>query len=458
MRIIYFDIDCLRPDHLGAYGYQRPTAPAIDHIAAQGMCFDHYYCSSSPCLPSRTALASGRFGIRNGVLNNHGPGTAFRIANRNYGGPRPENDMLPRRLRLGGYDTVCFSNFADRHNAPWFTTGWTEFHTPNLKGGNETADEVNAPLLHWLRHNATRENYYLHINYWDAHRCYKMDASWADRFRDIPVAQPWPDHATIAAHQGIRGRFTAQGQFPDGKSPFPLMPGSVASRADFEHMINGYDAAIAFVDSHVTQVLEELDRQHVLDDAAVIISADHGDAFGEHGIYSDHVCADECIHRLPLIVRWPGITGPRTRSGALLYNVDLAPTLCELLGIEIPAQWDGQSFAQRLRGTKDPGPGREYLVWDCGLYSVQRAVRTRQHLMIRTYDPFGYGFEPVALYDMHQDPYQTRNIAADTPGAVHDCRARLAGWIEEQKTKPNWVTDPLDDILAARNRTERAVP
>ena len=85
----------------------------------------------------------------------------------------------------------------------WFMRGWTEFHTPNLKGGAETAEEVNEPVLRWLKTNATRENYLLHINYWDAHRIYRMDPSWADRFKDHPVQQSWPDEKTIGDHQSI---------------------------------------------------------------------------------------------------------------------------------------------------------------------------------------------------------------------------------------------------------------
>jgi len=72
MRILYFDIDSQRADHLGCYGYHRPTSPNIDRIAADGVRFDNYYVSDSPCLPSRTALFSGRFGIHNGVINHGG--------------------------------------------------------------------------------------------------------------------------------------------------------------------------------------------------------------------------------------------------------------------------------------------------------------------------------------------------------------------------------------------------
>ena len=448
MRIVLFDIDCLRPDHLGCYGYGRPTSSTIDWVAQHGVRFGHYYCASSPCLPSRTAWASGRFGIRNGVISNHGAGAQFSIRTRDYVGPQPDNEMLMRHLRAHDYDTVSFSNFADRHNALWFMWGWSEFHTPNLRGGQETAEEVNEPVLRWLRGNARRENYLLHINYWDAHRPYKMDARWAEKLNSYPVDPPWPDAPTIQAHQAIKGPFTAQGQFRDNVSPHPLMPGAVSSREDLKHAITGYDAAIAYVDHHVKVVLEELERQGVLDDTAIIVSADHGDAFGEHGIYTDHVCADECIHHIPLVIRWPGVSAAGHTSDAFLYNVDLPPTLCDLLGLPAPADWDGSSFCQNIQG--QVGLDRPYLVWDHGLYTVQRAVRTRTHLMIRTYGDYGYPFEPVELYDMDQDPYQTQDLSAERPDLVERCSSLLAEWLQQQWTKPHYRGDPLEAILQER--------
>ncbi|MFC1525964.1 sulfatase [Candidatus Latescibacterota bacterium] len=448
MRIILFDLDCLRPDHLSCYGYDRPTSPNIDRLAADGMRFTRYYCADSPCLPSRAGLASGRLGIHNGVVSNVGAGSRFRLRHRPYGGPEPAEQMLMRQLRAQGYDTISFSNFADRHSAYWFMCGWSEFHTPNLKCGSETAEEVNEPLMRWLEHNATRDNYLLHINYWDIHRIYKMDPSWADRFAHHPVPQAWPDEEAIARHQDITGPFTATGQFREGVEPPPLMPRSVGSRSDFEKMVTGYDAAIAYTDHHVGLVLEELDRQGVLDDAVVIFTADHGDAFGEHGIYSDHVCADECIHRIPLIVRWPGRTPANGECDALLYNVDWSATLCELLGAPVPERWDGISFAPQVGGA--PDGGREYLVWDHGLYTVQRAVRTRRHLLVRTYDNHGYRFEPVELYDMEADPYQTRDLASEDPELVAQLLGQMDRWVEEERGRDGWRSDPLMDILHER--------
>jgi choline-sulfatase len=302
--------------------------------------------------------------------------------------------------------------------------------------------------LHWLHHNAKRDNYLLHINYWDVHRCYKMEASWADRFATYPVPQDWPDEEAIRAHQAVDGPFTARRQFKDNMSPYPLMPGTVTSRRDFEHMVTGYDAAIAYVDHHVQIVLDELDRQNALSDSVIIISADHGDAFGEHGIYSDHVCADECIHRVPLIIRWPGKCVPGSTCDAYLYNIDLAPTLCQLLDIQVPDGWDGVSFRGCVEGNHSAG--REYLVWGHGLYAVQRAVRLPQYLLIRTYDDYGYGFAPVELYDIESDPYQTNDLASGLPVVVHECDHLMAEWVREQLAKDGWPTDPLFDVLRER--------
>jgi len=452
MRIIYFDIDCLRPDHLGCYGYNRPTSPTIDSIAKEGVRFENYYCSSSPCLPSRTALTSGRFGVRNGVISNHGAGVNFHLNTNRYCGVHEENEMFMRQLRRNEFDTIAISNFADRHNALWFMYGWSEYHTPNLKGGAETAEEVNEKAMDWLKKNEGRDDYYLHINYWDTHRCYKMDESWSDRFKDHPVEQQWPDEKTIEEHQDYEGPFTANNQFKDNKSWAPLMPGSVSNREDFEQMITGYDSSIAYVDAHIKEITDELERQGILDDTAIVISSDHGDAFGEHGIYSDHVCADECIHNIPLIIRWPGVTPPDTSSDSFMYNVDYAPTICDLLGFDAPGEWDGKSYRANVEGSGEVD--RDYLVWDTALYTVQRAVRTKTHLYIETYDSLTYEhFKPAELYDMTENIYQINNIVDSEPEITKQCQQLMHDWLAEQKAKGDCIPDPLSETL--RERAEK---
>src|SRR3954462_4174687 len=78
MRILLLDLDSTRPDHLGCYGYQRNTSPNIDRIAQDGVRFTNYYTSDAPCLPSRTALMTGKFGIHNGVVGHSGTAADLR--------------------------------------------------------------------------------------------------------------------------------------------------------------------------------------------------------------------------------------------------------------------------------------------------------------------------------------------------------------------------------------------
>lgn len=401
-------------------------------------------------MPSRTALTSGRFGIRNGVINHFGAAARYRIQNNDYFGPKDFNQPFPRQMMIHGMKPICFSNFPDRHNALWFMSGWEEFHMINLKGGHETGEEVNAKVLPWLQANASKDNFYLHINYWDAHRPYKMSPEWADRFKDFPVPQSWPDAAEIEKHQTtFTGPFTCHGQFPEDKSPFPLMPGAINNRQDFEQMLTAYDASIAYVDYYLNQILDELKRQGVYEETAIIISADHGDAFGEHGVYSDHVNADECIHRVPLIIRWPGVTPANTTSQAFMYNVDYAPTICDLLGIPAPAEWDGKSYRENVMGRS--GVDRDHLVWDTGLYTVQRAVRTKSHLYMRTYHKGHFNsWREEELYNITDDPYQTRDLVETSPKIVADCRDKMEKWKAEQMRKPYWVSDPLEELIRER--------
>src|SRR6185503_7187104 len=135
MRILYIDIDSQRPDHLGCYGYHRDTSPNIDRIAREGVRFDNYYVSDAPCLPSRTAMWSGRFGVHTGVINHggtaaepfvEGPGRGFR--------DRLGQTCWMSCLRRAGFQTATISPFGERHAAWWWYAGFNEICNPGKNG------------------------------------------------------------------------------------------------------------------------------------------------------------------------------------------------------------------------------------------------------------------------------------------------------------------------------------
>ena len=164
MRIIHFDIDTLRADHLGCYGYERPTSPVMDAVAADGVRFDNVYTSDLPCLPSRTALSSGRFGIHNGVAG-HGGTAASPFPEGSDRGFRSRDaaETWWSRMQDVGIWTASISTFPERHSAYHFLAGFNESYNLGTRG-LETADQVAEASREWMDRNSSRQDWFLHVH------------------------------------------------------------------------------------------------------------------------------------------------------------------------------------------------------------------------------------------------------------------------------------------------------
>lgn len=449
MRILYLDLDTLRPDHLGAYGYHRATSPNIDRIAVHGVIFDQFYCSDAPCLPSRTALATGMFGFHSGVVGHGGTAADLRLEGK-------ERDFrtklgatsLPGMLKTAGFHTVFIGAFPERHSAWWFYAGFREIHdTGNY--GSESAEEITPTVLEWVDHNAGREDWYLHLNYWDAHTPYRAPLSYGNPFAEDPLPD-WPTPDVIARHRQIAGPHSAQdlNMYDNRADPrFPRNPGEICNIGDLRSLIDGYDAGIAYMDEHIGRVLDALDAKGVLDNMTIIISSDHGENMGELGIYAEHGTADTITCRVPMIIRWPGFSAGEVDRG-LHYHLDLLPTLAELLDQPASARWDGQSFAPVLRDGKESG--RDYLVLSQGAHVAQRSVRWGPWLYMRTYHDGYHLFPPEMLYHVEIDPHLERDVAAEQPGVCQEARTTLLNWQDEMLASmpAGYSVDPLRTVIS----------
>ena len=458
MRILYIDIDSLRPDHLGCYGYNRPTSPNVDQIASEGARFTHTYVSDAPCLPSRASLFSARFGIQNGVVSHNGPGQWMRYAGTGHYHD-PHAPMWMRYLQEKGWNTISFSGFAQRHIAWWFTAGFTEFYGNKLPGALESADDVNELVEPWLKENASADNWFLHVNYWDVHHPYRAPDEYWDRVQAGGDGPDFPDAETIREHnETYYGPRTARDWGPDElanprfkkmmqqmKERFPRMRTDIPDREAFMQFIDGADAGMAYVDDCIGRLLNILRENGVEDDTAIIISSDHGESIGEQGMYFEHGNASEGTLHIPLIIRWPGVTKPGVVSDGLQYHLDLPPTTMELLGYQIPDNWSGASFAPVLRG--EEWKGRDHVVCGTGIWTFQRCVRTPDHLFIRTLHSGNYNVEPVSLFDMRTDPNQTQNIIESAPQTANHHDHLLAEWWHDHCCGPNSVRDPFQETM-----------
>jgi len=446
MRILYLDIDCLRWDRLSCNGNPRPTTPAIDALAARGVNFTNCHCSDAPCLPSRAALFSGRFGINNGATCHEGPAAVLRYPGDGHWHDPTRQPWL-RVLQQAGWRTVSFSGFGQRHRAWWYNAGFTDSYSNRLPGGSESAEFIEGQVAPWLEANGRADRWFVHVNFWDTHTPYNRQPERCDRMMAEFPGQSRPTDAEIredyARYFGPRTPrdwhiyWRARGQRRD---PRWEIPESITGRADFEKYLLGYDAALRYVDETVARFLAVLEEQGVLRDTLVMVSSDHGEAIGEQGLYFEHGNCSEGVNHIPLVLAGPGIKEGLT-SDALVYQFDVIPALLAAADCRPPARLDCGDLAPALRG--EPFAGRDHLVLGCGIYSFQRAVRTRTHRLIRTIHPGYYPYEPKLLVDLAADPLGRRNLVDSQPELAARLDSLYSDWWHRHCAGPGASVDPF---------------
>jgi len=449
---MFIDIDTLRPDHMGCYGYYRDTTPNIDKICEDGIRFDRYCCADAPCLPSRAGLISGMFGIRHGAVGHGGTAADRRISGENRGfGDILDRDNFINIFRKAGLKTASISTFAERHSSWWFNAGFNETYNVG-KGGMESGEEVLPVALGWLDRNACEDNWFLHVHLWDPHTPYRAPASFGDPFASSPL-ETWIDNEVFEKHLKHTGPHSINeiSMYDDKENPnFPRHPGSAKDLAGLKKLVDGYDTGILYADYLVGQMMDKLKKMRLYDDLCVIISSDHGENMGELGIYSEHATADWATCRIPLIIKWNGAKGGEAREG-LHCNVDLAPTLAELMNVKPGAHWDGVSFANAV--TRQQDTGRESVVISQMAHVCQRSARFGDWLYMRTYHDGFHLFDDEMLFDLALDPHEQNDVKEKYPDICAKGAKIILDWHDAMMKKscassvPPDASDPMWTVL-----------
>jgi choline-sulfatase len=456
MRILYIDIDTLRADHLGCYGYHRNTSPNIDTIAREGVRFDNCYVSDAPCLPSRTALWSGRSGFQTGVIDHGGIAAEPFIEgpSRGFCDTFYETNWMTA-LRRVGYKTATVSSFAERHSAWHWYAGFSEVFNPG-KRGLEIADDVTPLATDWIKRHADEDNWFLHVNYWDPHVPYRTPMKYGNPFSQDPL-QSWLDEELLKGRWGSYGPGSPQDLHlwhgAMGKrceaGEYARVPVQLGSMKDLKGLIDGYDVGIRYTDDHIGILLSVLKETGILQDTVIIISADHGESLGELNVFGDHQIADFSTSRVPLIVRWPELTNQPRVDHALHYHFDWAATLIELVGGQVPPNWVGEPFSTAFQQAYDEG--REYLILSQAAWTCQRSVpfdsNDRPYLCLRTYHNGYKKLDPVMLFDLEQDPHEQNDLKGREPEVVNQAMRMLTDWHQEMMSRSQSGIDPMMTVL-----------
>jgi arylsulfatase A-like enzyme len=213
---------------------------------------------------------------------------------------------------------------------------------------------------------------------------------------------------------------------------------------DMRRVVDGYDCGIRYLDGHIKTLLDAFEKKGVLDDMIIIVSSDHGENIGELGLYGEHGTADQITCRIPMIIRWPGKTKGTVDSG-FHYNLDLIPTLAELLGKPRMKTWDGQSYAAAIESGEDCG--RDHLVVSQCAHVCQRSARFGSWLYTRTYHCGYHLFPEEMLYNIDEDPHEQHNLAQERPEICKQGADILAEWREQMMSSMPYDVDPLDTVL-----------
>lgn len=452
MRIIYIDVDSLRPRNLGCYGYHRQTSPNIDRLAAKGVRLLNLYATDTPCLPSRTAFFSGKFGATTGVVNHGGKCAELPSEglNRGFRSPFAES-TLGSLLTRSGYHTGMISPFPRRHSAYHVTYGFHETHDTG-KGGLENADEIFPVVEDWLTRNGTNEDWFLHVNFWDPHTPYDTPLEFGNPFKDSP-ALDWLTLDIIDRQRASFGPHSAR-EVPGIDDQLPASwlwgRGEIKDLNDAKVHFDGYDTGVLYADLYIGKILDLLEKLGIADETAVVLSADHGENLGELNVWGDHQTADEHTNHIPGVIYWPGVTDNHQGESApgLHYNIDLAATILDLAspkGQELAhsAHWQGESFAAELQGK--PG-GRDRLFLSQGAWSCQRSVRWDDWIYIKTVHSGMKDFPAQMLFNLKDDPHETQNLAKQHPELVTEAEHRLTEWLAERKPECPYG-DPFDIVI-----------
>lgn len=446
MKILFVDIDTLRPDHMSCYGYGRNTTPNIDNIAKDGIKFSRYYCSDAPCLPSRASLITGQFGIHSGITGHGGSCADMPVygADRDFKSPMDQNNFN-NIFRKAGLKTVSISTFPERHSSWWFAAGFNETYNVGDSGG-EVGNKVLDVAQDWLERNKGKDDWFLHFHIWDPHTPYRAPEEFGNPFENDEL-DTWITQDILDEHLKLAGPHGANEiqMYHDREDPkLPRQPGRVDTMKDIKRLFDGYDCGIRYADYIVGQIIDQLKEQGIYEETAIIVTSDHGENMGELGIYAEHGTADDITCNIPMIVKWPGCMQNAT-DDEFHYSLDLLPTMADMLDVEKWDKWDGQSYINTLKtGEKQ---GREFLILSQMAHVCQRSVRFGDYLYMRTLHDGFHLFPSEMLYNIKEDEHEQFDIKDEKPEICAKAAKYILDWQYEMMATSKSTVDPIWTVI-----------
>ncbi len=381
-RVILISIDTLRFDHLGCSGYARPTTPNLDLFRRDAVLFSAAVAQASSTLASHASMLTSLLVPQHGASFKRGTALDGGVA------------TLAEALASHRIATVSFNEGGQLAPEYGLGRGFSRYRSA-LVGPGTSRFAVEAELaLRWLQGNPERA-VFLFLHTYVVHHPYTPDARHLAEVEGAPYAGP----------------------LPAGETPLDLLAqinqgGRRISAADLRHIVATYDGQIRAMDDDLGAFVSSLKARGLYDETTIIFTADHGEEFGEHGWvgWHSHTLYDELV-RVPLLIKYPhGAHGGATVTRQV-RSIDIAPTVLALLQIPPPRGFQGSDLTPLVRGRPEAA---RYAVSNLDGGGVA-SIRTTRWKLIRNH-----------LFDLRDDPAETRDVAARFPEIAAELAERRA--------------------------------
>ncbi len=407
--IVVITLDTTRADHLGCYGYERDTSPRIDALAAESVVYERAISTSSWTLPAHASLFTGKFTTSHGA--HYDPEGPLRLLDAIDGRPSwdsyrargiaPTDRTLASSLREAGYATGAVVA------GPWMKkpfglqTGFDWYDDEQISSvAGRLATDVTDRALGWLESKRTAP-FFLFLNYYDPHTPYGAPGAYLTRY------------------------------LPSDTNPADL----ANRRPSEEEMIGLYDGEIAYMDEHLGRLFDRLKEWELYDDAWIIITADHGELLGEHGLQGHGKFLFQPELHIPFIVKYPaGMHAPRRESG-YVQLVDVMPLVLHELGLELPDDIQGVV----------PGRGTHPIVAET--YPLE-AISPHGHWRALYEGDMKYAWNSAGkhlLFDLAKDPDELTNLTGPQAARAAELDASLRTYLDGLPRPDPTVAGELDE-------------
>jgi arylsulfatase A-like enzyme len=395
--LLLITVDTLRADHLGCYGYRRDTSPRIDALAREGTRFATAITAAPVTLTSHASILTSTYPSAHGLLGNQ-----------HYLIEGARLTTAAEILRPLGYRTGAFVSASILSHRYGLADGFDIYEDSfdlqagaARRRGRQTVDLALA----WLR-RAKGGPFFLWLHLFDPHGEYDPP----EPYRSLVLPK------RRAKHQ--------------------------SAREPSKQML--YDGEIRYADAQVGRMLDHLQASGMAPRTLVILTADHGQGLGQHGIEGHIRSLFDEVARVPLILRCPGRVPAGKVVGGQVRTIDILPTALELMGVERRVQFDGRSLAPLLQGHAAPTEVQRTAYVQTWLYGVDqrlkagenglyhpRALRTERWKLI---DDKTHG--GVQLYDLSSDPHEQTNLAARQTQVVSQLQQQLTHLLSRARPVP----------------------